>query len=155
MWQALVGYGPWDASAVLHGLLGSLLLLGYGALLEALWAGRHFGRLRLLTVVQVALTTLTVAAGMHLVTGYRAPGGAKAFFLAQRPELHRFAFEFKEYLAPMTVPLMVTAAYLVWSSAVHVPGARRAIFACVLLAFTFTVTAFGLGALMARTMGVH
>ena len=155
MWQALIGYGPWDGTAVLHGFLGSALLLNYGALLEALWAGRHLGRLRMLTAAQVVLTTVTVGAGMHLVTGYRAPGGAKAFFLAHRPELHRFAFEFKEYLAPMTVPLVVTAAYLVWSAAAYLPEARRAVLACVLLAFAFTVTAFGLGALMARTMGVH
>ena len=102
-----------------HGLLATLgVVVGTTAsyLGYRLFTGkiRAFSDLKILSVVSTFIAAATIIFGNWIYIAYRAPGGPRAFFLQNNPEIHEVFFEFKEFIALFPLPLAVAATYVIW-----------------------------------------
>jgi hypothetical protein len=103
----------------MHGLLATLGVvvgtvtsyLGY-----RLFTGKikAFSDLKILSVVSTFIAAATIMFGNWIYIAYRAPGGPRAFFMQNNPEIHGVFFEFKEFIALFPLPLAVAATYVIW-----------------------------------------
>jgi len=102
-----------------HGLLATLgvvvgtvaAYLGYRLFTGKL---RAFSDLKILSLVSTFIAAATIIFGNWIYIAYRAPGGPRAFFLANNPDIHRIFFEFKEFIALFPLPLAVATTYIIW-----------------------------------------
>jgi hypothetical protein len=73
------------------------------------------------------------------------------------PEVHQIFFEFKEFIAMFTLPMFVTAAYILWKYDRSLLGHREARAVpslLILLGYTFLLVAYVLGAAITKLAGV-
>jgi len=122
-----------------------------------LWIGRIYALadLQLLATVAATFSFLDIVFGNWLYTYYRmkGPSSPRSYFLATNPAIHKIFFEFKEYAALFTLPLTVTAAFVLWYYGGQILERRwlRYMVAILLaLSFFYLVVAFGLGAAVTK-----
>lgn len=116
---------------------------------------RAFADLQLLATVSATFSLIAIGFGNWLYIYYRAktPDSPRSHFLATMPEIHRTFFEFKEFGALFTLPLTVTAAFILWKYGAQVmerPWLRYSLAALLGLSFFYLVVAFGLGAAVTK-----
>ncbi len=156
----LVGAGEASFAAAFHGLAAFLYLfvgtiglyLGWRLMTGRI---RAFADLQLLATVAAAFSFIAIVFGNWLYIYYRAPvpDSPRSYFVKNMPEIHKIFFEFKEFSALYTLPLTVTAAYLLWrygAQVVRTPWLRYAVAVLFGLAFFYLVVAFGLGAAVTK-----
>jgi hypothetical protein len=156
----LLGAGAGAVAAAFHGLAAFLFLfvgtiglyLGWRLLTGHI---RAFADLQLLSVVGASLSFLAIVFGNWLYIFYRAktPDSPRSYFVKNMPDIHRIFFEFKEFGALFTLPLMVCAAFLLWRYGHQVlerPWLRYAVAVLFGLAFFYLAVAFGLGAAVTK-----
>jgi hypothetical protein len=139
--------------AVLYLIVGTIgLYLGW-----RLFAGRirAFSDLQLLSTVAATLSLIAIVFGNWLYIFYRAnnPEGPQLWFLANMPMVHKIFFEFKEFTALFTLPLTVTAAFILWYYGAQVldrKWMRYTVAVLLALSFFYLVVAFGLGAAVTK-----
>jgi hypothetical protein len=156
----LLGTGAGAVAAAFHGM-AALLYLFVGTI--GLYLGwrllsgriRAFADLQLMSVVGASLSLLAIVFGNWLYIYYRAktPDSPRSYFVKNMPDIHRIFFEFKEFGALFTLPLMVCAAFLLWRYGAQVlerPWLRYTVAILFGLAFFYLVVAFGLGAAVTK-----
>ncbi|HEV8585848.1 MAG TPA: hypothetical protein VGT02_12825 [Methylomirabilota bacterium] len=156
----LLGSGAGAVAAAFHGLAAFLYLfmgtiglyLGWRLLTGNI---RAFADLQLLSVAGASMSFLAIVFGNWLYIYYRAktPDSPRSYFVKNMPEIHRIFFEFKEFGALFTLPLMVCAAFLLWRYGAQVlarPWLRYTVAILFGLAFFYLVVAFGLGAAVTK-----
>lgn len=116
----LLGSSAWAVVSTLHGTLatlGVIVVTVAGYLGWKLFKGqlKANGDLRIVSLLSAIAAAATIIFGNWIYIGYRAPGGARAFFLQSSPEIHQVFFEFKEFFALFTFPLAVGAMYTIWT----------------------------------------
>ena len=156
----LLGSAAGAVPAAFHGVAAFLYLFVGTIGLYLAWrliTGRirAFADLQLLATVSATLSFIAIAFGNWLYIYYRAktPDSPRSYFLATAPEIHRVFFEFKEFAALYTLPLTVTAAFLLWQYGAHVlthRWLRYAIAVLLGLSFFYLLVAFGLGAAVTK-----
>lgn len=158
--SALVGASRGAVPSVFHGLAAFVyLVVGTIGLYLAwqLWTGhvRSVADLQLLSTVSATLAFLAIVFGNWLYIYYRAkdPASPRSYFLANAPAVHKIFFEFKEFAALYTLPLTVTAAFILWYYGADVldrQWARYTLAVLFGLSFFYLVVAFGLGAAVTK-----
>lgn len=140
-------------SAFLYLIVGTIgLYLGW-----RLFTGRirAFADLQLLATVSATLSLIAIAFGNWLYVFYRAndPASPRSWFLANMPMVHKIFFEFKEFMALFTLPLTVTAAFILWYYGAQVldrKWMRYTVAVLLALSFFYLLIAFGLGAAVTK-----
>jgi hypothetical protein len=156
----LLGAGGGAVPAAFHGLAAFLYLfvgtiglyLGWRLVTGRI---RAFAELQLLATVSAAFSLIAIGFGNWLYIYYRAksPESPRSYFLATAPDIHKIFFEFKEFGALFTLPLTVTAAYLLWRYGAQVmerTWLRYTVAVLLGLSFFYLVVAFGLGAAVTK-----
>jgi len=116
----LLGPSAWAVVSTLHGMLavlGAIVTTVAGYLGWKLFIGQLKGNgdLRMTSALSVLTAAATIIFGNWIYIAYRAPGGPRAFFLENNPEIHEVFFEFKEFIALFILPLAVATAYTIWT----------------------------------------
>ena len=158
--SALLGAGQGAVPAMFHGLAAFLyLFVGTVGLYLAwrLWTGRirAFADLQLLATVSATFSLLAIVFGNWLYIYYRAkdPGSPRSYFMANMPVVHKIFFEFKEFVALLTLPLTAAAAFILWYYGAQVldrKWMRYTVAVLLALSFFYLVVAFGLGAAVTK-----
>ena len=156
----LLGTGAGAVPAAFHGMAAFLYLfvgtiglyLGWRLLTGHI---RAFADLQLLAVVGATLSFIAILFGNWLYIFYRAktPDSPRTYFLKTMPNIHAIFFEFKEFGALFTLPLMVCAAFILWRYGNQVldrPWLRYTVAILLGLSFFYLVVAFGLGAAVSK-----
>jgi hypothetical protein len=156
----LLGSGGGAVPAAFHGMAAFLYLfvgtiglyLGWRLLTGRI---RAFADLQLLATVSATFALIAIGFGNWLYIYYRAksPDSPRSHFMATMPEIHKTFFEFKEFGALFTLPLTVTAAFILWKYGAQVmerPWLRYSVAALLGLSFFYLVVAFGLGAAVTK-----
>lgn len=160
--EKLLGESAYSVRSAFHGLFAGIFMVTMTiGLYEAfrLWSGKEI-RIRELeigSVVNAVACFLTIAFGNWIYIPYRATSGPRTHFLETSPAIHKIFFEFKEFTALFTLPLVVTAAYLIFRYGEKLNSSKplREMTALVLiLAFFYFVVAFGLGAAITKLKSV-
>ncbi len=157
---ALVGQSRAALAAASHGL-SAFLYLFVGTI--GLYLGwrlftgriRAFADLQLLATVSATLSLIAIAFGNWLYIFYRAtdPSSPRSWFMANMPMIHKIFFEFKEFIALFTLPLTVSAAFILWYYGIQVldrKWMRYTVAVLLALSFFYLVVAFGLGAAVTK-----
>lgn len=160
--ERLLGDSLYSIRSAFHGLsAGVFMVTSTIGLYQAfrLWGGLEINirEMEIGSFLNAAACFLTILSGNWIYIPYRAAGGPRAHFLETIPEIHKIFFEFKEYAALFTLPLAVTAAYVIWFYAdrINKNKSLREITAVLLaLIFFYFVTAFGLGAAITKLKSV-
>jgi len=102
-----------------HGLLATLgVLVGTvtAYLGWRLFTGKikAFSDLKILAAISSLIAGATIMFGNWIYIAYRAPGGPRAFFMENNPEIHEVFFEFKEFIALFPLPLAVATTFVIW-----------------------------------------
>ena len=158
----LLGEGGHAIKGALHGAAAILFMItatvglyqGY-----RIFAGqaRSLAELQIGRVVNATLAFITILLGNWIYIPYRATGGPREYFLQTSPEIHKIFFEFKEFVALFTLPLAVSAAFLLVYYGVQAVRQRGlAVVTSILLAlvFFYFFVAFGLGAAITKLKAV-
>lgn len=159
---ALAGPSQYAIRGALHGTVAGLFMVTatvglFQAYRLLLGKARSILELQLGSVINATLAMLTVISGNWIYIPYRAADGPRSYFLQHAPEVHKVFFEFKEFAALFTVPLAVSAAYLLVRYGTGISHHRelRTIAAILLvLVFFYFVVAFGLGAAVTKLYSV-
>ena len=156
----LLGASAGAVPAAFHGLAAFLFLLVGTIGLYLGWrllTGRirAFADLQLLATVSATFAFLAIVFGNWLYIYYRmpVPDSPRSYFVTNIPAVPGVFFEFKESTALFTLPLTVTAAFLLWRYGTEVldrPWLRYAIAILLGLTFFYLVVAFGLGAAVTK-----
>lgn len=160
--EKLLGESAYSVRSAFHGLFAGIFMITVTiGLYQAirLWSGASLNlrELEIGSVVNAATCFLTILFGNWIYIPYRAPGGPRFHFLEKVPEIHKIFFEFKEFTALFTLPLAVTAAYLICRYGERLGSNKilREMVALVLvLTFFYFVFAFGLGAAITKLKSV-
>ena len=160
--QTLLGESAYSVRSAFHGLFAGIFMITatiglYQAL--RLWAGipLNIRELELGSLVNAFTCFLTIILGNWIYIPYRAAGGPRAHFLATSPEIHKIFFEFKEFTALFTLPLAVTASYLICRYGERMKtnqNLRETAALLLVLNFFYFVVAFGLGAAITKLKSV-
>ena len=160
--QSLVGNSSYSLRSAFHGLFAAIFMVTvtigvYQAF--RLWAGTHIQvrELGLGSVVNCAACLFTIMFGNWIYIPYRAQGGPKAHFMETLPEIHKIFFEFKEFSALFTFPLLVAATYIIWQykdRLTQSSSLRTATSVLLFLGFFYFLMAFGLGAAITKLRSV-
>lgn len=159
---ALLSGGPYTTVSVIHGTLATLgVVVGTvtGYLGWRLFIGqiRAYNDLKVLSIFSAILAALTIVFGNWIYIAYRAPGGPRAFFLANNPAIHKVFFELKEFIALFPLPLAVAATFIIWRYADDLPFNRplRTSLAVVFaIAWISLMATFLLGAAITKIQGI-
>lgn len=154
----LLGESAYGIRSAFHGLFAAVFMITVTiGLYQAfrLWAGVEINvrELEVGSMVNAIACFLTVVSGNWIYIPYRAPGGPRSHFLETVPEIHKIFFEFKEFAALFTVPLVVVIAYVVcrYGERLNSNKQLRETGALLLvLTFFYFVIAFGLGAAVTK-----
>ena len=160
--EKLLGESAYSVRSAFHGLFAGIFMVTstigvYQAI--RLWSGTalNIRELEIGSVVNAAACFLTILFGNWIYIPYRGPGGPKFHFLEKAPEIHKIFFEFKEFIALFTLPLAVTAAYVIccYGDRLGSNKTLREMAALVLvLTFFYFMLAFGLGAAITKLKSV-
>ena len=156
--SVLLGDSSWAVISAFHGLGATTFLLAATIATYLAWRLyigeiKAFKDLKWLAAFSTVMSVVTIAFGNWIYIGYRAPGGPRAFFLANMPAIHAVFFEFKEFIALFTLPLTVAAAFILWYYGAQVldrKWMRYTVAVLLTLAFFYLVVAFGLGAAVTK-----
>lgn len=160
--EKLLGESVYGIRSAIHGLVAGVLMVTMTiGLFQAfrLWSGApiHVAELEVGSLVNAAVCFLTIVAGNWIYIPYRAGGGPRSHFLETMPEIHKIFFEFKEFTALFTLPLVVAATYLIFRYGEKLNNNKplREMTALLLvLAFFYFAVAFGLGAAITKLKSV-
>ena len=159
---AFLGDSAYAVVGTIHGLLATLgVLVGTIAayLGWRLFIGklRAFSDLKLLSIVSALVSAGTIFFGNWIYVGYRAPGGPRAYFLANNPEIHEVFFEFKEFIALFTLPLAISVAFIMWrydQQVLEERGLRSWLGVAFAIGWAALMIAFLLGAAITKARSV-
>jgi hypothetical protein len=156
----LLGAGAGAVPAAIHGMAAFLYLfigtiglyLGWRLMTGHI---RAFADLQLLSVVGATMSAIAIGFGNWLYIFYRAktPDSPRSYFVKNMPDIHAIFFEFKEFGALFTLPLMVCAAFILWrygNQVLERPWLRYTVAILLGLSFFYLVVAFGLGAAVTK-----
>ena len=160
--EQLLGPNAGAVRGALHGTCAGLFMVtstiglfqAYRILAGHAW---HIAELQVGSIMNAALALLTVISGNWIYIPYRAAEGPRSYFLNVAPGVHQVFFEFKEFAALFTVPLAVTAAYLLVRYGADMSrrkGLTTMIAVLLTLVFFYFVVAFGLGAAITKLRSV-
>ena len=159
---ALLGDSRYAIPDALHGVTAILYVIT--ATISAYLAYRLFFNrledlrdLRVIASLNACLSLLTVIFGNWIYIYYRDKGGPRGYFLETRPVIHEIFFEFKEFIALFTLPMFLTATYILWRYGKPIVGHREARAVpsiLILLGFAFLLIAYVLGAAITKLRGV-
>ena len=160
--QQLLGESVYGIRSAFHGLFAGVFMITVTiGLYQAfrLWspATLNVREIEVGSLLNAFACFMTILMGNWVYIPYRAPGGPKSHFLANVPEIHKIFFEFKEFAALFTLPLAITAAYLICRYGERLNSNRqlREMTALLLvLTFFYFVVAFGLGAAITKLKSV-
>ena len=162
--DVLVGVDQWKIVSAFHGMSATVFLLSATIAVYLSWrlyTGqiKAFEDLKWLSLLATAMSALTIAFGTWVYIAYRAPGGPRQFFLETGglAEIHEIFFEFKEFIALFTLPMFLTATYILWRYGKPIVGHREARAVpsiLILLGFAFLLIAYVLGAAITKLRGV-
>ncbi|MBI2026415.1 MAG: hypothetical protein HYS98_01165 [Deltaproteobacteria bacterium] len=160
--EKLLGVSAYAMRGAIHGLFATVFMITVtlGVYQAArLWMGSNIevADLKAGSLVNVFACLATIISGNWIYIPYRAAGGPREHFLQNMPEIHKIFFEFKEFAALFTFPLLVAAAYIVWRYQSKLLQSRNLrIFTSILLilGFIFFFKAFGLGAAITKLSSV-
>jgi len=160
--SVLLGDSSWAVISVFHGLGATAFLLAATIATYLAWRLyigeiRAFKDLKWLAAFSTFMSGVTIAFGNWIYIGYRAPGGPRAFFLANMPEIHAVFFEFKEFIALFTLPMMAVATFMLWrygEGIVKDKELRAVASIPVLLGWVYLLLAYVLGAAITKLAGV-
>jgi hypothetical protein len=113
--------------------------------------------LKVLSGLAALFSLVTILFGNWIYIYYRETGGARAYFVENDPDIHAFFFEFKEFVALLTLPLSVAAATIVAREGEHLrsrPLTRQVVAVLLGLGWLCLMLAFGLGAAITKIRGV-
>lgn len=156
----LVGSGPNDWNAAIHGLFGFLL---FGVFIWAIEAVNNkspeaFNRLKLGSLAMVILSFLAIAYGNIVYIAYRAQDGVQPWFRAHNMYYYQsLGMELKEFISLFTLPLAVAIAYTVYTMSedwFESPWARNTVRIGLYAAVLYTFAVLGLGALITKAKSV-
>ncbi|HLE53830.1 MAG TPA: hypothetical protein VI999_01125 [Thermoplasmata archaeon] len=158
----LLGDSQWSVISVFHGLGATAFLLGATIAVYLAWRLyigeiRAFRDLKWLAAFSTVMSAVTISFGNWIYIGYRAPGGPRAFFMNDMPAIHQVFFEFKEFIALFTLPMMLVGTFLLWKygeDIVHDQELRAAASLPILLGWVYLVLAYVLGAAITKLAGV-
>ncbi|MEW6735889.1 MAG: hypothetical protein AB1489_31640 [Acidobacteriota bacterium] len=161
---SLLGPGTYALGGALHGLVAFVLLVVATVGLYLGWrlfTGRikAFPDLQLVTVVMSVLSFITIVFGNWIYIAYRAktPDSPRSYFIANMPEIHKIFFEFKEFGALFTLPLAVSAAFILWyygKQILEKNWIRITVAIMMALYFFYFAIAFGLGAAVTKLKSI-
>ena len=158
----LLGESAYSIRSAFHGLFAGIFMvtatIGFYQAFR-LWMGVpiNMKELGLGSVINSGACFLTIFLGNWLYIPYRAEGGPRTYFLEKLPEIHKIFFEFKEFGALFTLPMVVAATFIIWSYGDKINSNKylRAITALLItLGFFYFVVAFGLGAAITKLKGI-
>jgi hypothetical protein len=152
-----------EVGVLVHGFLGTLLLLG---LVLSIWLAAFPARRSLLPLRAVLIASSAVVFAKNLLGSivyitYRADtaDSARSLILAgNRPWIHTILMEFKEHAAHFLLPIMLVAVLIAFVSDVRDKensSARRTLLALLWLSLLITVVALFMGALITSTAPVR
>lgn len=158
----LVGDTQWHYISAFHGLGATVFLLGATIAVYLAWRLyigeiKAFRDLQWLTAFSTVMSAVTIAFGNWIYIWYRGPGGARSYFAGTLPQIHEIFFEFKEFIALFTLPMMLAATYILWRygpDIVKNKELRAAASIPVLLGWVYLVLAYVLGAAITKLRGV-
>ena len=158
----LVGDTQWEYVSAFHGLGATVFLLGATISVYLAWrlyTGQltAFKDLRWLTAFSTIMSAVTILFGTWIYVAYRAPEGPRSYFLGTLPEIHGVFFEFKEFIALFTLPMMAASTYILWRYGPEIvknKELRAAASLPVLLGWFYLVLAYVLGAAITKLRGV-
>ncbi len=158
----LLGDSQWSVISVFHGLGATAFLLGATISVYLAWRLyigeiRAFKDLKWLAAFSTVMSVVTITFGNWIYIGYRASGGPRAFFLANMPAIHQVFFEFKEFIALFTFPMMLVGTFLLWKygeEIVRDQELRAAASLPILLGWVYLILAYVLGAAITKLAGV-
>lgn len=160
--QSLLGDSIYRFRSAFHGLFAGVFMVTVTVgLYQAfrLWSGTSLNirELEMGSLLNAAACFLTILFGNWVYIPYRAAEGPRSYFLEKAPEIHKIFFEFKEFEALFTLPLLVAAAYVICRYAERINASRplREMAALLLvLGFFYFSLAFGLGAAITKLKSV-
>ncbi len=158
----LLGESVYGIRSAFHGLFALIFMItSVIGLYQAvrLWRGMEIpiGELEIGSVVNAAACFLTILFGNWLYIPYRGQEGPRSYFLSIAPEIHKIFFEFKEFAALFTLPLSVTAAFLICrygSRFISNQTLRDMAALLLVLNFFYFLVSFGLGAAITKLKAV-
>lgn len=158
----LLGESQYAVRSAFHGLFAGILMITMTiGLYQAsrLWIGTSLNirEMEIGSLINAAACFLTIIFGNWLYIPYRASGGPRTYFLEASPEVHQIFFEFKEFTALFTLPLVVAAAYIICRYQQRLNQnriLRETVALLLVLAFFYFFVAFGLGAAVTKLKAV-
>lgn len=154
----LLGGSEHAIRSALHGLFAGILMVTITiGLYQAfrLWIGAEINikEFQVGSLINSIVCFFTLLFGNWLYIPYRSPEGPRSYFLKTTPEIHKIFFEFKEFTALFTLPLLVAATYIIWSYGDRLEKNRNlriTVSLLLTLGFFYFVIAFGLGAAITK-----
>ena len=156
----IIGSGPNDWNAAIHGFLGLVLFGSFVWGIEAVNnpSRQALKRLKLGSLIMVISSFLCIAYGNVVYIAYRAKDGVQPWLQAHNMYYyHTLGMELKEFAALFTFPLAVAIAYTVYTMSdrwFESPWARKVVKAALYFAIIYTVIALGLGAMITKAKSV-
>lgn len=158
----LLGESQYAVRAAFHGLFAGIFMVTvtigvYQAF--RLWTGIpiRIRELEIGSTINATVCFLTIVFGNWLYIPYRAVDGPRSHFLTTAPEIHQIFFEFKEFTALFTLPLVVATAYIICRYAERIVQnryLRESLALLLVLTFFYFIIAFGLGAAITKLNSV-
>jgi len=149
--SSLLGESINSLRSALHGLSAGIFVvtmtIGFYQAFR-LWQGIPVGNPKELgigAVINTIACFFTIVFGNWLYIPYRAQGGPRSFFVENMPPVHKVFFEFKEFTALFTFPLVVAATYIILVYADHLntnKKLREMVSLLLGFAFFFFIIAF-------------
>lgn len=160
--ESLLGESVYGIRSAFHGLFAGILMVTMTiGLYQAfrLWNGTQINakELGLGSLINSIACYFTIVFGNWIYIPYRAKEGPRSHFLEVAPEIHKIFFEFKEFVALFTLPLVVAATYIIFKYADRLnqhKQVRVMVALLLVLAFFYFVIAFGLGAAITKLKSV-
>jgi hypothetical protein len=155
--QALLGDSAHAVSSGLHGVSAGVFTItatiglyqGY-----RLFLGKQdVAELQILSLTSSAVSAMTIIFGNWIYIPYRGTGGPREYFIQVAPEIHKIFFEFKEFVALFTLPLIVAVTVISFYYGQELndrPRLRTVVSITLALVFFYFFVTFGLGAAITK-----
>jgi hypothetical protein len=156
--QALLGESAWAAVSGMHGLGAGVFMIGttvglYQAYRLYRGSPLQIGEMQIGSTFTAAASLITILFGNWIYIAYRAKTGPRTYFLENMPAIHEIFFEFKEFVALFTLPIIVGVAFVIWYYGDQLrlrPALRNLVALGLVLVFFYFAAAFGLGAAITK-----
>lgn len=158
----LLGESEFRMRSAFHGVFAGAFMItatiGFYQALK-LWSGIEINvkELKLGSLLNAVFCFFTIVFGNWLYIPYRSQNGPRSYFLQMAPEVHKIFFEFKEFTALFTLPLLVAASWIIWrhEKTLNTNKYLKVMSAILLvLGFFYFVISFGLGAAITKMKAV-